>query len=158
MWQGRTTGRKQPGVEETREVRQAGPVGTGCTEILAAIPAGHWTTPQALGEAIGTTAAWVGRHLYNRWETPNLHRMLEPTGSPWRWFQWPDPHDSRDVIDVLKSEGVIVGPTGRAVQSLFIGPDALQQFLPFEDAATSLETNADGAPGHLPVPTAPSIP
>ena len=36
--------------------------------------------------------------------------------------------------------------------------DALQQFLPFEDAATSLETNADGAPGHLPVPTAPSIP
>ena len=96
---------------------------------IAAIPVGHWTALQDLGEFAGTSTGWVGRHLYGKWDLVGLHRVLEPDGRPWRWFQWPAGEDRGDVIAVLRAEGVIQGDDSVAGARLRLGVGELRQLV-----------------------------
>lgn len=75
-------------------------------EALARVPAGRWTSVNDLATLIGTSAGWVGRHMYEQRHLPNFHRMLSRDGSPWQHFRWPTDGDERDVTTVLADEGI----------------------------------------------------
>jgi alkylated DNA nucleotide flippase Atl1 len=96
---------------------------------IAAIPVGRWTALQDLAEFVGTTPGWIGRHLYGKWNLTGLHRVLEPDGRPWRWFQWPEGEARGDVVAVLRAEGAIQGDDSVAGASLRLGVDGLRQLV-----------------------------
>ena len=95
---------------------------------IAAIPSGRWTSFNDLAELAGTSTGWVARHLYGRWELNGLHRVLERSGAAWRWFQWPDGRDE-DVIDVLRSEGIVSDRATTAEPLARLDGDALRSLL-----------------------------
>lgn len=81
---------------------------------LAALPHGAWTTYSDLAELIGSHQVPVGQHVATTKELLNGHRVLTADGRVADGFHWSDPRDARDVREVLKSEGVRMGPDGRA--------------------------------------------
>jgi len=83
---------------------------------LKAVPAGRWTAIQDISKIIGTTPAWVARHLYGKWHLPNLHRLLVADGSAWKYFQWADLDDQRTQREALEAEGVVFDDRGCAAQ------------------------------------------
>jgi uncharacterized protein with ParB-like and HNH nuclease domain/alkylated DNA nucleotide flippase Atl1 len=76
---------------------------------LAALPPQTWTTYGDLAELIGSSPVAVGVHIATV-QVPNHHRVLTVEGRPSQEFRWYDPDDSRDVIEVLTSEGITSTP------------------------------------------------
>lgn len=75
--------------------------------ILAALPAGHWTTYNALAEAVGTGAQAMARHLSTCRTCENAFRVLAWDGRVANDFRGIDGDDRRNPADVLRSEGVL---------------------------------------------------
>ncbi len=124
-----------------RQVRKAGPRRSAATsstweegwswlyEAIAAVPKGRWTSQRDLAELGGTSAGWVGRHLYGKWHLPSLHRVLTADGRPWQYFRWEDENDPRDVSDVLRLEGVLPPGGAAALHSRRLRADDLRMLV-----------------------------
>ena len=74
--------------------------------ILAAIPAGSWTSYYNLAQAVGTVAQALGNHLASCEQCPNPHRVLTWDGRVSEGFAWLNPNDNRKPSEILQSEGV----------------------------------------------------
>jgi alkylated DNA nucleotide flippase Atl1 len=74
--------------------------------LLAAIPAGSWTTYGDLATVIGTASMPLGQHIAHCPVCPNAHRVLGADGKPRRGFAWTDPTDTRTQEQALSAEGV----------------------------------------------------
>ena len=96
---------------------------------IAKIPAGRWTALQDLAELADTSPGWVGRHLYGKWDLTGLHRVLEPDGRPWRWFQWPAGTDREDALTLLRQEGSVPAEGPSASVSLRLNVEDLRKLV-----------------------------
>lgn len=74
--------------------------------IMAAIPAGRWTTYGDIAKRIGTAAQPLGQHIANCPDCPNAQRVLGADGRPRPNFAWADPTDTRTQREALEAEGV----------------------------------------------------
>lgn len=81
---------------------------------VAAIPRGRWTSYGELAQLGGTAAMPVGQHMVNEPSLDNAYRVLGADGKPRPDFRWPDPADTRNVIDVLIEDGVRLDTAGAA--------------------------------------------
>lgn len=92
------------------------PQWTALNSVLAAIPAGRWTSYSEVGEVIGVHQVPVGNRLATA-PAPNAHRVLRRTGEVSSSFQWLDRSREDRPEDILKAEGVKFDERGRADQS-----------------------------------------
>lgn len=74
--------------------------------ILAAIPAGTWTSYNALAEAVGTGAQALARHLTTCSDCERPYRVLTWDGRVANDFSWNGREDLGDPAELLSSEGV----------------------------------------------------
>ncbi|WP_084631625.1 GmrSD restriction endonuclease domain-containing protein [Demequina aestuarii] len=74
--------------------------------LLAALPAGSWTTYGALADAVGTTAQPIANHVSSCLRCENAQRVLRFDGRVADGFAWSDPNDTRDPRVLLESEGL----------------------------------------------------
>jgi alkylated DNA nucleotide flippase Atl1 len=81
---------------------------------VAAIPRGRWTTYGEVAQLGGIAAVSVGQHVANTPGIDNAYRVLGSDGKPRPGFHWDDPTDSRNVVDVLKADGVRFDRNGAA--------------------------------------------
>jgi uncharacterized protein with ParB-like and HNH nuclease domain/alkylated DNA nucleotide flippase Atl1 len=81
---------------------------------IAAIPRGRWTTYGELGQLAGTAAMPIGQHIASTPSLGNAYQVLGSDGKPRPDFRWHSPGDARDVIDVLKEDGVRFAASGAA--------------------------------------------
>ena len=88
----------------------SGPVGTfdrdSLHAILAALPAGRWTSYGDLAGVVGTGGMALGSHLKHCEQCLHPWRVLGDKGVPAEGFAWSDPSDTRSQRDVLEAEGV----------------------------------------------------
>jgi uncharacterized protein with ParB-like and HNH nuclease domain/alkylated DNA nucleotide flippase Atl1 len=92
---------------------------------LIALPVGAWTTYGDLAQLIGSHQVPVGQHIATTPGLLNGHRVLNADGSVADGFRWIDPADTRDIHEVLRAEGVRIGPDGRADPSQRLAGDDL---------------------------------
>jgi alkylated DNA nucleotide flippase Atl1 len=92
---------------------------------LAALPFGAWTTYGDVAELIGSHQVPVGQHLAATPGVLNEHRVLNAEGRIAEAFRWSDPVDTRDINEVLQSEGIHFGPDRRADPSQRLRADEL---------------------------------
>lgn len=74
--------------------------------ILAAIPAGKWTSYYQLAEAVGTAAQALGNHMTTCGACPNPHRVLTWDGRVADSFRWGTSDEQRHPSEILAGEGV----------------------------------------------------
>lgn len=74
--------------------------------ILAAIPAGRWTSYYQLAEAVGTAAQALGNHMTTCGACPNPHRVLTWDGRVADSFRWGSSDEQRHPSEILSEEGV----------------------------------------------------
>ncbi len=74
--------------------------------ILAAIPAGKWTSYHQLAEAVGTAAQALGNHMTSCGSCPNPHRVLTWDGRVAESFRWGNSDEQRHPSEILAEEGV----------------------------------------------------
>jgi len=79
---------------------------TRVEEAITAIPIGRWTTYGHLAELGGTAAQAVGNFILSLPSGSNAHKVLSANGAVSTSFHWPDPTDSRDIQQVLMTEGI----------------------------------------------------
>jgi alkylated DNA nucleotide flippase Atl1 len=96
---------------------------------LAALPFGGWTTYTDLAELVGSHQVPVGQHVASAPDVVNGHRVLTADGRVAAGFHWSDLSDRRDVLEVLKAEGVRFGTDGRADASQRLRADDLADLL-----------------------------
>ncbi|WP_340537725.1 GmrSD restriction endonuclease domain-containing protein [Nocardioides sp. GXZ039] len=75
-------------------------------EILAALPAGSWTSYSELADAIGTAPQPLGTHITRCQQCSHPWRVLTHDGRVASGFAWSDPDDTRIPADLLAEEGV----------------------------------------------------
>ncbi|WP_018681285.1 GmrSD restriction endonuclease domain-containing protein [Actinokineospora enzanensis] len=83
--------------------------------VLAALPAGAWTTYGDLAAVIGSHPIAVGARLASEW-APNAHRVLQVGGTVSPNFAWVDPGRTDDPAGLLSAEGVVFDERGRAAR------------------------------------------
>lgn len=98
------------------------------TRVLAAMPAGKWTTYGDLAALIGTHPVPVGSRLATV-PTPNAHRVLQVEGTVSGGFAWIDHDRTDDPRTLLEQEGVRFDDKGRAEQSQRMHLDDLSALL-----------------------------
>ncbi|WP_411574237.1 DNA-binding protein [Streptomyces fradiae] len=74
--------------------------------LLAAVPAGRWTTYGDVATVIGSHAVPVGTHLATCGQCPNAWRVLNTAGRISPGFRWTDPTRTDSPADVLATEGI----------------------------------------------------
>lgn len=94
--------------------------------ILAALPAGHWTSYNALAEAVGTGAQAIARHLSTCRTCENAYRVLTWDGRVANDFRWIDGEDRRDPAEMLRSEGVLFAEARADAQHQLATEDLLE--------------------------------
>lgn len=80
---------------------------------MSAIPQGRWLSYGDVADAVGSAAQPIGNYLRAN-PVKNAHRVLRSNGSVSDNFAWLDANDSRDVREVLQSEGLAFDDNGRA--------------------------------------------
>lgn len=95
--------------------------------ILEALPAGHWTTYGSLADVVGTAAQPLGAHIASCEKCSNPHRVLTNEGAVAEDFKWRDPEDTRDPLQMLRSEGAFVD--GKPDPSRRLSSDDLQSLI-----------------------------
>lgn len=113
-----------PGPVESRIDSDENPIWIKLRQILAAIPAGSWTTYGDLAAAIGSAAQPVGNFLAAR-IVPNAHRVLRSGGVVSESFEWIDEKETRRPVEILTEEGVQFTKKGRAVERQRLKPGRL---------------------------------
>lgn len=92
--------------------------------ILELLPAGSWTTYGSLANAVGTAPQPLGNHVATCPHCSNAHRILKSDGTMAPNFQWTDPGDERDPMEMLRAEGALVD--GNPDPARELGSDDLQ--------------------------------
>ncbi len=77
-------------------------------EVLAALPAGTWTTYGELAKVLGTAGEPVGNHIRSCTVCPRAHRVLNDKGRVSDRFQWADRTRTDDPVDLFRADGVTV--------------------------------------------------
>lgn len=95
-------------------------------EALERLPSGAWTTYGDIAALVNTAAMPVGQWLAREPGVPNAWRVLGGNGRLRPEFRWLDPNDTRDVMDVLRQEGVRVGADGVADRTQRLDAEALR--------------------------------
>lgn len=93
-------------------------------QVLAAIPAGRWTTYGELATLVGTAAQPLGQHIQHCPACPNAQRVLGADGQPRPGFSWKDRKGARGQQGLLEAEGVRFSD-GAADPSRHLGAEAL---------------------------------
>jgi alkylated DNA nucleotide flippase Atl1 len=75
-------------------------------QVLAAIPAGRWTTYGELAALVETAAQPLGQHIQHCPACPNVQRVLGADGRPRPGVSWYDPKETRGQQEWLEAEGV----------------------------------------------------
>lgn len=97
-------------------------------DLLAAMPAGRWTTYGDVAAVIDSHALPVGRHLAGCGLCTGPWRVLNTAGRVSPDFRWSEPGRTDDPADVLSAEGVrFVG--GVADAGTRLTPDELRQLV-----------------------------
>lgn len=124
-----------------------GPVASGALEedesdfthqvaaVVAAIPAGRWTTYGEVALVVGTHAVPLAQQLATR-PIPNAWRVLRAGGQVAPNFRWLEDERTDDPVDLLKEEGVDFDHDGHASEEQFVGAEELA-------ALTGLDTGTD---------------
>lgn len=94
-------------------------------EILAAIPAGHWTSYGEVAIAAGSAPVPVGAAL-GRYPLPNAWRVLKSNGTIGPDFRWSDGRTD-DPRELLEAEGLEFDENGRATPDRFVAADHLAE-------------------------------
>ncbi|MQS34186.1 DNA-binding protein [Streptomyces katsurahamanus] len=89
-----------------KQLRGTGKDWTSLHTLLAAVPAGRWTTYGDVATVIGSHAVPVGTHLAACGQCPNAWRVLNAAGRVSAGFRWTDPTRTDSPADVLAAEGV----------------------------------------------------
>lgn len=100
---------------------------TSARTALGALPSGAWTTYGDVAELAGTHPIVVGRWLSTEPDVPNAYRVLGADGKVRPDFRWLNPADERDVLEVLREDGVRVGADGVADPAQRLGAAELGQ-------------------------------
>lgn len=74
--------------------------------ILAAIPAGNWTSYHQLADAVGTAAQALGNHMTSCSACSNPHRVLTWDGRVADSFRWSSLDEKRHPSEILIAEGI----------------------------------------------------
>jgi alkylated DNA nucleotide flippase Atl1 len=114
-----------PGVVSTRE----GFDWTRVDETVEALPVGSWTSYGDLAELAGTAAQPTANHIAHDASVTQAYRVLSSDGSISFNFQWHDPSDPRDPMELLIGEGIEFDENGRASQAQRLGPAQLETLL-----------------------------
>jgi alkylated DNA nucleotide flippase Atl1 len=122
-----------PGIEPPA----AGRDWTRLHAALAALPYGAWTTYSDAAELIGSHQVPIGQHLASIPGILNAHRVLTADGCVSPGFGWTDTADTRDIHDVLRSEGVKFDNELRAVPSQRLKSDDLADLVGEADEAAT---------------------
>lgn len=88
-------------------------------EVLAAIPAGRWTSYGEVAIVAGTYPQPLAAVL-TRYQLPNGSRVLQAAGTFSPGFRWSDPARNEDPREVLAAEGVRFDEAGRAAPDDFM--------------------------------------
>ena len=77
-------------------------------DLVAAIPAGYWTSYGEIAEAVGTNGQTVGNRIAKS-ETSGAWRVLRTNGTVAPNFNWPDdsPYANMPPRSVLEGEGIV---------------------------------------------------
>jgi alkylated DNA nucleotide flippase Atl1 len=102
-------------------------------KILAAIPAGRWTSFTEVAQVLGCHQTQVGSMILER-DFPNAHRVLKKRGATAERFRWPDPARTDTQLAVLKAEGVTFDQYDRAVPELCMHADELARAIEMSDS------------------------
>lgn len=113
-----------PGPVESTIDSDENPIWIKLRQILAALPAGKWTTYGDLAAAIGSAAQPVGNFLATR-IVPNAHRVLRSGGVVSESFEWIDEKETRQPVEILTEEGVEFTKRGRAIERQRLKPGNL---------------------------------
>jgi alkylated DNA nucleotide flippase Atl1 len=96
---------------------------------IAAIPRGRWTTYGELAQLGGTAAVPVGQHIVNTPGLDNAYLVLGSDGKPRPDFRWQNPGDTRNLMDVLREDGVRFDANGIADTSQRISATELSSLI-----------------------------
>lgn len=107
--------------------------------VVAAIPAGQWTTYGDLAMLGGTSAQAVGNRMTTNSALTNAYRVLDSQGRVAAAFKWDDPNDKRAPADVLSGEGVVFGDDGTADPSQRLNAYELGLLIEYEFDPEELE-------------------
>ena len=94
--------------------------------ILSVLPAGRWTSYNALAEAVGTGAQAMARHLMTCDRCTAPYRVLTWDGRVAGDFTWADGRDTRDPNELLRAEGVHFENRGADVEQHLSSADLLE--------------------------------
>jgi alkylated DNA nucleotide flippase Atl1 len=111
-----------------RAAENSGPAWDVINQVLAALPAGSWTTYGDLAALIGSHAVAVGQRLATA-ATPNAHRVLQSDGKVSPNFAWVDLSRTEDPGALLKAEGLPFDSQGRAAPEKRFATDQLALLL-----------------------------
>ncbi|MFJ2823046.1 DNA-binding protein [Streptomyces toxytricini] len=89
-----------------KQFNRTGKDWTGLHTLLAAIPAGRWTTYGDVAAVINSHAVPVGTHLATCRQCPHAWRVLNTAGRISPGFRWHDPARTDSAADVLSAEGI----------------------------------------------------
>jgi len=98
-------------------------------DAVAALPAGWWTSYGDLAELAGTAAQPTANHIAHDPAVTNAYRVLSSDGSISFKFQWHDPADTRDPMQMLIGEGIDFDEDDKASQAQRLGPPELEALL-----------------------------
>jgi alkylated DNA nucleotide flippase Atl1 len=90
--------------------------------IVAAIPAGRWTSFASLGLAVSMDPRTLPAVLFGG-DYPNAHRVLKKNGTPSEVFRWREPGQTASQRDVLTAEGVRFNRGGTANADQYVDAD-----------------------------------
>jgi alkylated DNA nucleotide flippase Atl1 len=111
-----------------RAAENSGPAWDVINQVLAALPAGSWTTYGDLAALIGSHAVAVGQRLATA-VTPNAHRVLQSDGKVSPNFAWVDLLRTEDPGALLEAEGLPFDSQGRAEPERRFATDQLALLL-----------------------------
>lgn len=92
---------------------------------------GEWTAYGDLAALIGTHANPMGQHMA-KLDLAGAWRVLQSSGGISPGFRWSDPEDTRDPVEVLRSEGIRFDAQNRADANQRVGAEALAERLGLE--------------------------
>lgn len=98
-------------------------------DAVAAIPAGSWTSYGDLAELAGTAAQPTANHIAHDPTVTKAYRVLSGDGSISFKFQWHDPADHRDPMEMLIGEGIEFDDNDKASQAQRLGPPELEALI-----------------------------
>ncbi len=96
---------------------------------VQAIPPGHWTSYGDLASLAGTAAQPVATHVAKDPQLTRAYRVLSGDGTVSEDFEWTDPEDTRDPVEILTGEGVEFDEATRASQAQRLDPNQLSELI-----------------------------